>query len=61
MLLKIAFNRQLIFTVRQTATRTGDVVVIWNDVHHKTDKTEGSVYDYKDTNLHNYNDTILHS
>ena len=61
MLLKIAFNRQLIFTVRQTATRTGDAVVIWNDIHRKTDKTEGSRYDYKDTNLHSYKDTNLHS
>ena len=61
MLLKSAFNRELIFTVRQNATRTGDVVVIWYDVHHKTDKTEGSRYDYKGTNLHSYKDTNLHN
>ena len=35
MLLKVAFDRRLIFTVDQSAT-TGQVGIIWNDIHHKT-------------------------
>ena len=54
MLLKIALNRQLIFTLRQTATRTDHAGVIWNDIHHKAYKTESSRYDCKDTILHSW-------
>ncbi|KAL8615427.1 hypothetical protein ACOMHN_036247 [Nucella lapillus] len=35
MLLKVAFDRRLIFTVGKSAT-TDSVGIIWNDIHHKT-------------------------
>ena len=40
MLLKVAFDRRLIFTVDQSAT-TGQVGIIWNDIHHKTNRYGG--------------------
>ncbi|KAK7471616.1 hypothetical protein BaRGS_00035713 [Batillaria attramentaria] len=36
MLLKVAFDRRLIFTVGQSATTGQTDVVTWNDIHHKT-------------------------
>lgn len=51
MLLKVAFDRQLVFTVGQSATRADHVGVIWNDIHHKTDKTCGSRCDSKDNQI----------
>ena len=40
MLLKVAFDRRLTFTVDRSAT-TGQVGIIWNDIHHKTDVSRG--------------------
>ena len=43
MLLKIAFDRRLVFTVGRSET-TGQEGIVWNGIHHKTDKFEGSRY-----------------
>ncbi|KAK7471615.1 hypothetical protein BaRGS_00035712, partial [Batillaria attramentaria] len=41
MLLKVAFDRRLIFTVGQSATTGQTDVVTWNDIHHKTNWSGG--------------------
>lgn len=41
MLLKIAFDRRLVFTVGRSET-TGQEGIVWSGIHHKTYKTEGS-------------------
>lgn len=46
-MLRIAFDRKLIFTVGQSATTGRDNVIVWNGVHHKT-KVADSVYGYPD-------------
>ena len=40
MLLKIAFDRHLIFTIDESRT-TGQEGLVWNDIHHKTTTTSG--------------------
>ncbi|XP_033757350.1 probable E3 ubiquitin-protein ligase DTX3 [Pecten maximus] len=35
-LLKVAFDRRLVFTVGRSRTTGADNVVTWNDIHHKT-------------------------
>ncbi|XP_060080184.1 uncharacterized protein LOC132559570 [Ylistrum balloti] len=40
-LLKIAFDRKLVFTIGRSRTSGYDGVVTWNDVHHKTRKEGG--------------------
>ena len=46
-MLRLAFDRKLIFTVGQSATTGRDNVIVWNGVHHKT-KISDSVYGYPD-------------
>ncbi|XP_033764133.1 uncharacterized protein LOC117345222 [Pecten maximus] len=41
-LLKIAFDRKLVFTIGRSRTTGHDGVVTWNDIHHKTRKDGGS-------------------
>lgn len=41
-LLKVAFDRRLVFTVGRSRTTGADNVVTWNDVHHKTTFTGGA-------------------
>ena len=43
MLLKVAFDRRLIFTVGQSAT-TGEVGITWNDIRHKTNRSGGPAW-----------------
>jgi deltex-like protein len=40
-LLRRAFSARLIFTIGQSSTTGTDNSVIWNDIHHKTNKTGG--------------------
>uniref|UniRef100_A0A8C2ENK2 E3 ubiquitin-protein ligase n=1 Tax=Cyprinus carpio TaxID=7962 RepID=A0A8C2ENK2_CYPCA len=48
-LLQKAFNQKLIFTVGKSTTSGMDNVVIWNDVHHKTNRNGGpESYGYPD-------------
>ena len=46
-MLRLAFDRKLIFTVGTSATSGRDNVIIWNGIHHKTKITD-SVYGYPD-------------
>ncbi|XP_069140730.1 probable E3 ubiquitin-protein ligase DTX3 [Argopecten irradians] len=41
-LLKVAFDRRLVFTVGRSRTTGADNVVTWNDIHHKTSFTGGT-------------------
>ena len=47
-LLKIAFDRRLIFTVGRSLTTHRDNVVTWNDIHHKTEWSNVSGHGYPD-------------
>eukprot|EP01122_Echinamoeba_exundans_P006298 TRINITY_DN173_c0_g1_i1.p1 TRINITY_DN173_c0_g1~~TRINITY_DN173_c0_g1_i1.p1 ORF type:complete len:599 (+),score=103.80 TRINITY_DN173_c0_g1_i1:103-1899(+) len=48
-LLKIAFDRKLIFRIGQSVTTGADDQVVWNGVHHKTSTSGGaSNYGYPD-------------
>ena len=47
-LLKIAFDRKLVFTVGTSATTGHSNVVIWNDIHHKTEWNNHSGHGYPD-------------
>ena len=46
-MLRLAFDRKLIFTVGTSATSGRDNVIVWNGIHHKTQITD-SVYGYPD-------------
>lgn len=35
-MLKLAWERRLIFTIGRSSTSGMDNVIIWNDIHHKT-------------------------
>ena len=48
-MLKLAFNRRLIFTVGTSSTTGRDNVIVWNGIHHKT-QINDSVYGYPDPN-----------
>ena len=41
-LLEKAFKRRLVFTIGRSVTTGCDNVVIWNDIHHKTNVTGGA-------------------
>jgi deltex-like protein len=41
MLLKVAFDRRLLFTVGKSLTRDVDEGIVWTDIHHKTKKKGG--------------------
>jgi deltex-like protein len=56
-LLKIAFERQLVFTVSRSVTTGRDNSIVWNDIHHKTEGYgNGSGYGFPDPN---YLDNVL--
>ena len=38
-LLKQAFDAGLVFTIGRSVTTGADNVVVWNDIHHKTNDT----------------------
>ena len=46
-MLRLAFDRKLIFTVGKSATTGRDNVIVWNGIHHKT-KIADSTYGYPD-------------
>ena len=46
-LLKVAFDRRLVFTVGRSATTQRDNVIVWNGIHHKT-RTADAVHGYPD-------------
>ena len=46
-LLRVAFDRRLVFTVGRSATTGKDNVIVWNGIHHKT-KIADSNYGYPD-------------
>jgi len=48
-MLKIAFDRRLVFTVGRSVTTGADNVVTWNGIHHKT-SIQGEPYGYPDPN-----------
>ena len=41
-MLKVAFKRKLVFTIGQSRTTGRNGVIVWNDIHHKTDIRYGS-------------------
>lgn len=56
-LLKIAFDRKLVFTIGRSVTTGQDNTIVWNDIHHKTEGYgNGSGYGYPDAN---YLDNVL--
>lgn len=40
-LLKVAFDRKLVFTIGHSRTTGEENVVTWNDIHHKTSRAGG--------------------
>ncbi|XP_065344525.1 protein deltex [Cloeon dipterum] len=48
-LLRIAFDRRLIFTVGRSTTTGREDVIVWNDIHHKTELRQ-QVHGYPDPN-----------
>ena len=46
-MLRLAFDRRLIFTVGKSATSGKENVIVWNGIHHKT-KIADSAYGYPD-------------
>ena len=40
-LLRKAFDMRLVFTIGRSVTRGSDNVVVWNDIHHKTNRSGG--------------------
>ena len=48
-LLQLAFERGFILTVGRSFTSSLDSMVIWSDIHHKTE-VSGSVFGYPDVN-----------
>ena len=46
-LLKVAFDRRLVFTVGQSSTNQKDNAIVWNGIHHKT-KISGAAHGYPD-------------
>lgn len=55
-LLKVAWNRRLIFTVGTSSTTGESNTVVWNEIHHKTEMTNLSGHGYPDPN---YLDNVL--
>ena len=45
-MLKIAFERKLVFTIGNSRTTGAEGVITWNDIHHKTDQKPNTQYVY---------------
>ena len=43
-LLKVAFERRLVFTIGTSRTTGREGVITWNDIHHKTDLRPNTQY-----------------
>jgi deltex-like protein len=41
-MLKVAFERRLVFTIGMSRTTGEEGVITWNDIHHKTDHRPGT-------------------
>ena len=48
-MLRVAFDRRLVFTIGKSATSGRDNVLVWNGIHHKT-KIADAAYGYPDPN-----------
>ncbi|XP_059480743.1 protein deltex [Neocloeon triangulifer] len=55
-LLKVAFDRRLIFTIGRSTTTGIEDVIVWNDIHHKTELRQ-QVHGYPDP--HYLENTLL--
>ena len=51
--MKIAWHRRLTFTIGTSITTGRQNVVIWNEIHHKTDMDNHSGHGYPDPNYLN--------
>ena len=47
-LIKLAFQRRLVFTIGTSVTTGHKNVLVWNDIHHKTSMRRGDTYGYPD-------------
>ncbi|XP_053374234.1 uncharacterized protein LOC123534097 [Mercenaria mercenaria] len=47
-MLKVAFERRLIFTIGTSRTTGQEGVITWNDIHHKTDNKPNTQFGYPD-------------
>lgn len=47
-MLKVAFDRKLVFTIGHSRTTGKDGVITWNDIHHKTDPRPNTQFGYPD-------------
>ncbi|XP_060603250.1 uncharacterized protein LOC132756248 isoform X2 [Ruditapes philippinarum] len=47
-MLKVAFERRLVFTIGMSRTTGEEGVITWNDIHHKTDHRPGTQFGYPD-------------
>ena len=52
-LLKIAWQRRLTFTIDSSVTTGEKDVVVWNEIHHKTDTSNQRGHGYPDVNYLN--------
>ena len=43
-MLKLAFERRLVFTIGRSRTSGEEGVITWNDIHHKTNLKPNSEY-----------------
>ncbi|XP_060584248.1 E3 ubiquitin-protein ligase DTX3L-like [Ruditapes philippinarum] len=47
-MLKVAFERKLVFTIGSSRTTGQEGVITWNDIHHKTDSRPHTQFGYPD-------------
>lgn len=47
-MLKVAFERKLVFTIGNSRTTGAEGVITWNDIHHKTDQKPNTQFGYPD-------------
>ena len=52
-LLELAWKRRLTFTIGTSVTTGEQDVVVWNEIHHKTDMTNDRGHGYPDPNYLN--------
>jgi len=49
-MLRVAWDRRLIFTIGRSVTSGSNNVVTWNEIHHKTNKYPGGSHGFPDPN-----------
>ncbi|KAH3787017.1 hypothetical protein DPMN_165136 [Dreissena polymorpha] len=47
-MLRVAFERKLVFTIGSYRTTRKEDVITWNDIHHKTDHKPNTQFGYPD-------------